>query len=372
MRIATVEVERVTIPFVVPLESGSGRWSGLRSAIVTLRTDSGIEGLGEMVRATDAGPLTLADVLVGSDLTDESEVEAVLLEIERIPGHGDAEPGRAARSAVASAIVDTLARADGRSVARMLAPAPREDVAVNGLIGRISPGQAASQAGAYVRAGFACLKVKGGGEPEDAILARLAAVRAAVGASVALRLDLNGSLDEAAAARFLPSVASLGLEYVEQPIAADAGPAALARLRVSVDVPIAADESVTGFEAARALLGSSAVDVLVVKPARVGGVLEARRIVELAFANGVDVTVSTLFETGVGIAAALHLAATVPGDRAHGLGTAGLLASDLLTSPLATVDGRMAVPDSAGLGIELDEAAVERYRARPISAPGPS
>ena len=195
MRTATVEVERVAIPFVTPLESGAGRWSGLRSAIVTLRTDSGIEGLGEMVPANDQVRLPLADVLVGLSLTDDAEVEAALLEIERIPGDGDAGAGRAARSAVASAIVDTLARADGRSAARMLAPAPRADVAVNALIGRISPDQAASRAGAFVRAGFGCLKVKGGGEPEDAIVARLAAVRAAVGADVALRLDLNGSLE---------------------------------------------------------------------------------------------------------------------------------------------------------------------------------
>jgi L-alanine-DL-glutamate epimerase-like enolase superfamily enzyme len=240
-------------------------------------------------------------------------------------------------------------------------------VAVNGLIGRVSPEEAATQARALVGAGFGCLKVKGGGEPAHVIVARLSAVRAAVGAAVALRLDLNGSLDEAAAAHLLPDLARLELEHVEQPIPADAGLAALARLRASADTLIAADESVTGFDTARGLLDASAVDVLVIKPARVGGLPEAMRIVDLAAGAGTPVVVSTLFETGVGIAAALHLAATVPGERAHGLATAGLLASDLLARPLSIVHGRMVVPHGPGLGIDLDAAAVDRYRARPPS-----
>jgi L-alanine-DL-glutamate epimerase-like enolase superfamily enzyme len=341
MRVAAVEVVPVAIPFATPLESAAGRWSGIRSAVVRLRTDAGIEGLGEMVGAADPA-------------------------------------AREARAAVASATVDATARAAGRSVAEVLGPAPRADVAVNALIGRVPPDQAASDAVVLVEAGFGCLKVKGGGEPEDAIVARLASIRAAVGRDVALRLDLNGSLDEAAALRLLRRLASLDLEFVEQPVGAEVGATGLARLRAGVEVPIAADESVTGLAAARRLLDAAAVDVLVVKPARVGGVAEARRIVELADAAGIAVVVSTLFETGVGIVTALHLAATVPQDRAHGLATAGLLASDLLARPLVIVRGRMAVPAGPGLGIDLDPAALERYRAaapvavgRPGPGPGP-
>jgi L-alanine-DL-glutamate epimerase-like enolase superfamily enzyme len=374
MRIVAVEVAPVAIPFITALESGAGRWSGMRSTIVALRTDSGVVGLGEMTPADGPGPgLPLVEVLPGLDLADDAAVEAALGAIDRRAAvEADAVAGRVVRSAVASAIVDALARAAGRSVASWLSPASRPDVAVNGLIGRVSPDEAATQARALVGAGLGCLKVKGGGESEDIIVTRLSSVRDAVGPGVTLRLDLNGSLEEAAAERVLRRLAPLEPEHIEQPIAADAGPARLAHLRASVGVPIAADESVTGLEAARALLEASAVDVLVVKPARVGGLVEARRIVELAVAAGVTIVVSTLFETGVGIAAALHLAATVPDERAHGLGTAGLLASDLLTSPLAMVDGRMVVPDGSGLGIELDEAAVDRYRVAAPAEGGPS
>jgi len=138
---------------------------------------------------------------------------------------------------------------------------------------------------------------------------------------------------------------------------------ALAKLRWVGHVPIAADESVRDVGSARALLDSGAVDALVVKPARVGGLRQAGAIVELAGAAAVPVTVSTLFETGVGIAGALHLAATVPGVHAHGLATADLLETDLLATPLRVDDGRVAVPSGPGLGVSLDGGAIERYRA---------
>ncbi len=190
----------------------------------------------------------------------------------------------------------------------------------------------------------------------------MAAVRESVGPSVSLRLDLNGALDEAAATSLLGALGHADLEYVEQPIPAAAGVAALARLRRRVPIPIAADESVTDAAAVRALVVAGAVDVVVVKPARVGGLAEAARIVDQVKATDTRVTVATFFEGGLGVAAALHLAAIVPGDRAHGLSTAGLLTSDLLADGPVIRDGRMALPAGPGIGVTLDAAAVDRHR----------
>ena len=129
-------------------------------------------------------------------------------------------------------------------------------------------------------------------------------------------------------------------------------------------------------ESARAALAERAADVLVVKPARVGGQAATMRIVDAAAAAGVSVVLGTYFETGVGIAAALRIAAAMraagattrgaaAGSRgapqreepAHGLATAGLLVHDLLSVPLPIAKGRMAVPAA----VALDEHEVERY-----------
>ena len=364
MRIARVEVELLEVPFREVIISGTQRWERHRAGILILRTDDGRKGLGELPAphpgdlGEDVSP-KLREVLKGLELADAVSVERTLRVIDAWPF-----VGRAARAAVESALVDLLARVSREPIARYLDLRARADVAVNAMLGMGAPDETASEAAALVEAGYRCLKLKAGEEPDGALEARVRAVRQTVGPDVALRIDFNGSLKADWAVDVLASVAAYDIEYAEQPIAPGAGAEALARLRWTGPVPIAADESVRDLGAARALLDTGAVDALIVKPARVGGLRQAQAIIELATAAGVPVTVSTLFETGVGIAGALHLAATAPGPQAHGLATARLLESDLLRLPLAVAGGRMAVPTTAGLGVELDPEAIERYRLR--------
>ncbi len=193
--------------------------------------------------------------------------------------------------------------------------APAASVRVNATIATEDPGSTVAAARAAVGAGFTSIKIKGGGEATaEALVTRLAAVRAAVGPEIELRLDVNGAWDATTARLRLAALADLDLAYVEQPIAAGDVPA-LVGLRRGSPVRIAADESVASRSAARALLEAGAADVLVVKPARVGGALEALAIAEEAAAVGVGVTISTLLETGVGLVTALHVAASLAGRR---------------------------------------------------------
>jgi L-alanine-DL-glutamate epimerase-like enolase superfamily enzyme len=111
--------------------------------------------------------------------------------------------------------------------------------------------------------------------------------------------------------------------------------------------------------------------VLVVKPARVGGPGAVAEIAGVAAARGIPVVVSSLFETGIGLAAAIACAAMLPdvpgwpaAERAHGLATSDVLERDLLASPLLLDGGRIRAPfaaGSGGLGIVVDQAALERY-----------
>ena len=379
MRISEVSIDLLEVPLRTTLSTASAGWAVVRMGLLSLRTDTGLTGLGEVAvdgidvmtttLATETAP-PLVKTLLGLDLEDVGAFDARLAAIDAWPG-----VGRALRSAAATARADALARAAGRSVAawlvegavpgsplRFLESPPASSVAVNALVGIADAEVAAAEARRLVETGYTCLKLKGGGEAAAALVRRVAAVRGSVGPLTSLRLDLNGALDEEAAVDVLVALQLYRLEYVEQPLPASAGVGALARLRRRVATPIAADEAVTDPTAVRALLRAGAVDVLVVKPARVGGLVEAARIVELALASDTGVTVATLVESGVGVAAALHLAAALPGDRAHGLSTAGLLASDLLAGGPTVQGGRMAVPLGPGLGVAIDPLAVERSR----------
>jgi O-succinylbenzoate synthase len=195
---------------------------------------------------------------------------------------------------------------------------------------------------------------------------------------VKLRLDVNGAWDSATAEARLRAVEEFDIEYVEQPLPVH-DVDGLARLRRRVWVPIAADEAASSVEAVRALLAAGAVDALVVKLTRVGGPAAAAEIAEAAAEHGVPAVVSTLFETGVGIATALRSAALLPEIRLagaarspdHGLATAGLLEHDLLEESLDVSRGRMHTPGragSGGLGIVLDARALERFSGERIGS----
>ena len=361
MRIEQVLVDTLSVPFREPVVSANHRWEARRLELVRLVTDGGTIGLGEYAApepediGADVGR-RLDEALRGLHLGDPVALERALRHIGTWPF-----VGRVALAGVESALVDLLARHRGTPVARTFRSDAATSVPLNALIGMVSPDAAASQAASFTARGFTCLKLKGADEPAGDLEARVAAVRAAVGPTVALRVDLNGSLPATTAGAVLAGLAPFHLEYVEQPLGPTAGANALASLRRDTDVPVAADEAVRDLRSARALIEAEAVDALVIKPARVGGLRQAASIVELAAAAGVPVTISTFFESGVGIAGGLHLAAASPGHQAHGLATADLLESDLLTESLRVDAGRMTVPDGPGLGVSVDEDAVARW-----------
>jgi L-alanine-DL-glutamate epimerase-like enolase superfamily enzyme len=266
---------------------------------------------------------------------------------------------------------------------RVGAPAADRTIApgvpVNGTIGFGGPAAGAEAALQAIEAGFTTLKLKAGVERETVdLVARVRAIRTAVGPDVRLRLDVNGAWDLPTAEERLEAVARFGIEYVEQPLPADDG-AGAAELRRRVEVAVAADEAAASIVAVRRLLAEGAADVLVVKPARVGGPVAVAEIAAAAAAHGVPVVVSTLFETGIGISAALSAAmvlpsvegARFPAPLAHGLATFGLLEHDLLDEPLVVESGRMHAPGGDGAGrlrVRVSRPAVARFAAEFVEA----
>ncbi|MEX1171311.1 MAG: enolase C-terminal domain-like protein, partial [Chloroflexota bacterium] len=313
------QVTRVRVPFRAPFATATGTWTARDAWIVVRRLDDGRSGVGES--AIQDGELVAALDMVRVDLQ----------------GPPDDQPW----------------------------------VGVNATIEALSTDAAVEAALDAVGAGYRTLKLKAGpAESARALVERLAAVRRAVGAEVALRLDVNGTWDRDGAIERLRALDDVGLQYVEQPCA----PAALAdaaALRQETGVAVAADDAVESMTAAQAILDAGAADVLVVKPGRVGGPAPASAIATMAAARGVPVVISSLFETGIGLAAGISCAATLPdvegwptADRDHGLATADLLVDDLIVEPLLVEGGRIRAPGGPGtgaLGVRLDDAAVARF-----------
>jgi O-succinylbenzoate synthase len=224
----------------------------------------------------------------------------------------------------------------------------RRTVPVNALISDLSPVEAAARAALAVADGYRTVKVKVG-DADD--LERAAAVRDAIGPDVALRLDANGAWDLDTARSRLRQLAALNPEYVEEPVP---GIDDMARLRLDVTVPIAADESVRSHDDVRRLAARRAVDVLVLKVQACGGAVRALHWAEDA---GVPVVVTSMLETSVGLAAGLAAAAALPElPFACGLGTGALLAGDVVADPLIPQGGALEVRRPVP-----DEDLLERY-----------
>nr|WP_083951507.1 o-succinylbenzoate synthase [Actinomadura rubrobrunea] len=247
-------------------------------------------------------------------------------------------------------------------------PAPvRDRIPVNVTVPAVEPGRAHE----IVRASgcrTAKVKVAEPGQSEDDDLARVEAVRDALGPSGRVRVDVNGAWDVDTAARMIRRLDRFDLEYVEQPCATLEE---LARVRRLVDVPVAADESIRRAEDPLKVRAAEAADVAVLKVQPLGGVRAALRVAE---ACGLPVVVSSAVETSVGLAAGVALAAALPElPYACGLATLSLLEGDVVDEPLTPVDGaidvrRPRVREAALARYEADAATADRWRARAAEA----
>ena len=239
-------------------------------------------------------------------------------------------------------------------------PAPlRDSVPVNATVPVVGPEVAHEL---VRRSGCATAKVKVAdpGSPLGDDLARVEAVRDALGPSGRLRVDANGawSVDEAVAAIVALDRAAGGLEYVEQPCASVEE---LAACRRRVDVPIAADESIRRASDPYRVRDLEAADVAVLKVQPLGGVRACLRIAEDI---GMPVVVSSALETSLGLAAGVALAAALPSlEHACGLATRALLSGDVASPDLVPVNGALPVVVPTVVPSLLDEYAATQERS---------
>lgn len=345
MTIASASAVRVRISFRHPFVTAVGRFEIRDAWIVRIRDTHGHEGVGEASLDPAAGPEALEALAAA--------VRAWVMTPRRPPAADDPDPiRRAVAAAFAGAIEDHALHGS---------PLGPGFIPVNATVATEDLDDTLDTVERALDAGFVCLKIKVGDEPTaDGLAERLTLVRALVGPDIELRLDANGAWEPEVAVDRLAAIGHLGIAYVEQPIQ-PGDIASMAEIRRLSPVDIAADELVGTRADAEAILAAGAADALVIKLGRVGGPLEARAIARAAIHIGAGVTISNLLETGVGLAAAIRVAAGLPKARrthAHGLGTADLLVDDLLATPIEVIDGRVAVPTEP---LVLDESAVARW-----------
>jgi len=371
LTVEAVELRIVSLPLVSPFIAAHGTVT-TRTAVI-VRIDAGtIVGWGECAALpeptyseeyVDGAFLTLGEQLVPRLLSTDGPIDAA-----HLPGvFGDVVGHPMAKAAVELALLDAEGRAGGSPLSQILAPHPpgpsttvRAGVAI-GLAD--SPESLAVEVRRRVDEGYGRIKIKI--EPgRDTEFIRRA--RDAAGPDIELSVDANGAYS-LADARVLAALDEFALAYIEQPLAADdlLDHAELAR---RLTTPICLDESLTSTTVTREALDMGACSVVCVKAPRLGSWLEAASILDHCSGLGIDAWVGGMLDCGIGraanIALAAHPGATLIGDIAA---TTRFFDEDLC--PPFTISGgagrgTIAVPEGAGLGIELDEEFLARHTVR--------
>ena len=256
-----------------------------------------------------------------------------------------------ARVAVAGAMADLAAQRVGQPLASWLTAGTgrqeRETVTVHASLGSGPARTIAQDAIRATDAGFRALKLKVGAMAPGDDIARVVAVRAAVGPGVELRLDANGAWDLPTALDTLEAVAAADISFCEEPVA---GIGPLAEVGARSAVPVAIDESARSPTDVAAALDTGSIGVVVLKPQALGGPDIALELAALVGRAGGTAVVTSMIDGAVGVAQAAHVAAVIGRETAHGLATSSLLVDDV-ADPLPVVDGRVSLRPTPGLGV---------------------
>jgi muconate cycloisomerase len=370
MKIERVEVVPIRIPNRVPLKLATGVLTHQDNVLVRIHA-GGRVGLGE------------TQPLVGFAGCAESQLTIVPLIRERFAplllGHEVLELERLvqamdqvvwgnpyAKTAVGDALYDLAARVLGLPLVQLLGGPCRERILVVWTIGIQARGAMVDEARWALDRGFRLLKLKVGAHRADEDIRMVEAIREAVGPGIGLRVDGNTALDFPGALRLLQALAPFGLELAEQPLGID-DLDGMARLIELTGVPVMPDESLTSLQSALAIVRKRAASFFGMKLAKHGGIHVARKIAAIAQAASIPIYPGGQPGTSVGSATAAHFYAATPNVTTGGdfhVGAAGWLADDIVRTPLAVVDGQALVPEGAGIGVELDEAKLQRYAIR--------
>jgi L-alanine-DL-glutamate epimerase-like enolase superfamily enzyme len=382
MKIRSLEASAFRLP-----HRRSFKWAGLHVelggfVLVRATTDEGIIGYGEATPLPDWGGDSgrrsgetlstvismvneiFAPALVGSDPT---AVTSARQKMDRL-----VVGNSYAKCAVDIALHDLWGKSVGQPIYRLLGGAVRDSVPVAHMIGLMDESDAANEGIAAIADGVRTLQIKGGVDAErDIRLVRT--LRRELGSGVTLRLDANQGYGHAKrAAQVVARLAEAGVDLVEQPAA---GLTFLAEVTAGATVPIIADESCWDVSDALEVVRHRAADCISIYLAKAGGFVGARGVAAVAEAQRMACDVNGSIESAIGNAANTHfvlahsavsLASVIPVSApagTHPYTVAGrYYEDDVISEAFAVRDGAILPLNRPGLGIEVDEARLAKYR----------
>jgi muconate cycloisomerase len=365
--IRRVDAIPVALPLKKPMKMAGVTIATADNVLVRIEAEGGAVGWGEAASAptmtgdTQASLVAairhLAPHLVGED----AWMRPALL--RKLAGAMYGNTG--ARSAIELALIDLAGRAADLPAIDLVGGAMRRAVAPMWLLGNATPAEDAAEARARLAQGFRFFKVKVGAKTVEGDIASTLAVRNALGAELPICADANCGFTPADARRYLDGTRDARLLFLEQPIDPHDLKSLAALVRMS-PIPLGADEGIHSLAdvAAHADAGAGGCSLKLIK---LGGMAAAIEAAQLCERLGLSINVAAkIAESSIASAAAVNLACAAPAVEWGVSLTHFYLAADIVKTPLALVDGQVALPAGPGLGVEIDEAAVARFTSKDV------
>ena len=354
MKITSVRLGRISVPLRTPFKTALRSVSSVEDVIVEIHTDCGAVGYGE---APPTGAITgdttgaiigaiqdhIAKTIIGRDV---DELEPLLQSVQKcIVGNSSA------KAAVDMALWDLYGQLYNIPVYKLLGGG-RKQIVTDITISVNDPDTMVSDSLKAVARGYDCLKMKVGVNPELDV-ARLSAVRNAVGKDIVIRIDANQAWTPKQAVKILNKMQELGLdiELVEQPVSAHD----FAGLKYVTDrsyVPVLADEAVFSPENAMTILQMGAADLINIKLMKCGGIYNALKIASAAEVFGVECMIGCMLEAKISVNAAVHLACAKNIITKVDLDGPVLCSEDPILGGAVFDEKIITVSDTPGLGIQ--------------------
>ena len=354
MKITQVRLGRISTPLRVPFKTALRTVNSVEDVIVELHTDTGAVGYGEapptgVITGDTAGAIIgaiqdhIAPAILGHDIDEFEDLTAA---VQKALVHNTS-----AKAAVDMALWDLLGQKYNAPVYRMLGGA-RKNIVTDVTISVNPPEEMARDARTAIARGYDCLKVKVGIDPELDV-ARLAAVREAVGREVCIRIDANQAWNAKQAVRILNQMQDKGLdiEFVEQPVPA-ADLEGMQYVTRHADVPVLADESVFSPADALKIMQTGAADLVNIKLMKCGGITNALRIAAAAEVYGVECMIGCMLEAKISVNAAVELACAKKIITKIDLDGPVLCSEDHILGGAVFDEKNITVSDAPGLGIQ--------------------
>ena len=361
LTVRRIDAIPVALPLKAPMKMAGITIAKAENLLVRVEAAGGEVGWGEAPSA----PTMTGDTLGGLVAAVRDHLAPLLIGKDGRSDHRQmlqrALTGNTgAHSAVEMALLDLVGRASNTRLIDLVARPLRTRVKPMWLLGNATTEQDIAEAQAKRTLGFDFFKLKIGVKPIAAEIAAAHAIRAGL-PHATLCADANCGLTLAAARRYAERTRDADLMFIEQPLPADdiVGLKALAR---ATKASIGMDESIQSLADIETVRRAGAKGVSL-KLIKLGGFRDAIAAGKLCKKLGLKINVAAkIAETSVGTAAAVHLACAVP-NVAWGVSLTNLyLAEDIVRRPIALREGAVALPEGPGLGVDVDEAAVERFR----------